>query len=290
MKAKRLAVVTMVRDDPFFLSIWASYWRRFVDPGDMTVILDGPHDALPEACDGCQILTLPDVRAYTGFDTDRWTFLSHFASALTARYDAVLLGDVDELVVLDPKVGDDPAAYILDRAEPVISPFALEIVHRLDLEPAFDPDRRVLAQRRYGRINASYCKPCITRVPIRWTVGGHHSDHDRLALSDDLFLLHLRYLDHDMLRARQAKRLSRIGEAEGSAAGAGWSLSADAMGDFLRSFVAKGDPADKDLDFGWQRKRIRKNFHFDAEMGIWRRGKLTNRRTYTIPERFAGLV
>jgi len=284
-----LAVVTMVRGDALFLDIWARYWRRFVPAASMVVVLDGPQDALPKACDGCQILTLPPVAAFDGFDRARWNFLSHLASALSARFEAVLLTDVDEIVVLDPGAGDDPAAYILGRAEEVINPFAMEIVHRIDLEPAFDPARPVLAQRRYGRINASYCKPCITRGPIRWSMGGHQSDHGALHLSPDLYLLHLRYLDLGILRARQALRRGRIAEGSGDVAGHGWSKSADAMEGFLQSFVDKGAPEENGLDFGWQRGRIARSFHYDAAQAMWRRGTLTNRRTYTLPERFAGL-
>jgi hypothetical protein len=165
----------------------------------------------------------------------------------------------------------------------VISPFAFEVIHRVDLEAPFDPKRPVLGQRRFGRLNASYCKPCITARPVTWSLGGHCADFPQLTLDRDLFLFHLRYLDHGLLLERQASRQAMMVNA--GVAGAGWAKGQDEMTGFLQSFVDSGAPEAGDFSFDWQRKRISKGWAQDAH-GFWRHTKLHNRRTYTIPDRF----
>ena len=124
-------------------------------------------------------------------------------------------GDVDELIVLDPLVGDNPVKHIQQRtSEEVITPFAIEVVHRVDLEPALDASRPVLEQRIHGRANAVYCKPCIIRKPIRWSLGQHYSDYPHLNLSSELFLFHLRFFDRDTLLARQKLRYQHVTNAD----------------------------------------------------------------------------
>ncbi len=291
---ENVALVTMVRHEGFFLRNWITYYARFVPRANLHIIVDGHDNLLPPEVEGCQIIKLPAGAIYAGFDEDRWRMLSHFASALTTRYSVTIVNDVDEIILLDPLLGDDPIGYILDNPEEkVISPFAIELVHRPDMEPDFDERRGVLEQRRFGRINSSYCKPCITRVPIRWSVGGHYADHPNLALSRGLFLFHLRFFDQGLLRRRQTQRLATITDESGQAiensAGNGWFKDAATMDAFLQSFVDRGDPEATDFRFDWQRRRIETSWAFDLESGFYRHGRLQNRRTYRIPDRFSAV-
>lgn len=288
---RRVAAWTMVRDDDYFLKLWVDYYSQFIPRSQLFILVDGEDSTLPDGIDGCQVIVFPKSTMEKGWDQKRWNFLSHFSSSLVTRFDVVLGGDVDELIVLDPEAGEDPIQYVLEQTnQPVISPFAIEIIHRLDLEEPLDTSKPILRQRRFGRINASYCKPCIHRIPIKWSLGQHYSDHSELALSDRLFLIHLRYVDQDMLMARQDQRLARINDKTGQrvseAAGAGWQRSVKSMDNFLQSFVDKGPPEETDFQFEWQRKRITNSWEFDAYNGFWRHRKLHNRRTYKLPKRF----
>lgn len=291
-----IAFVTMVRNEPIFLPIWVKYYSRFVPKSQLHVIFDGMDQVPPPETDGCQILILPAMAYGPGWDARRWLFLERFVATLLARYDVVVLNDVDEIIVIDPAQSDDLISAMMQAKElGAISPFALEIIHRTDIEAApFDPASGVLAQRHHVRINASYSKPCIIAQPVHWSTGGHYSDYPRLHLSRNLFLFHLRFMDRDILLDRQRQRLAATTlsrEAAGEpVAGSGWDKSFSEIDEFLRSFINAGLPQVKDFqDFGWQRRKIERSWKFDDQAGIWRHDTLHNRKSYTIPERFVDL-
>jgi len=291
----QIACVTMIRDEPVFLPRWVAHWRKMLPEAQLFVLIDGFDQPAPVAADGCQVLFLPRRPPGPGWDLSRWRMLSQFVAALLERFDVVVMNDVDELIVLDPVAGGDMAEALAEARDiGVISPFAIEVVHRTDLEPdPLDPEMSVLGQRRFGRINASYCKPCIVARPVNWSIGGHYSSHPDLHLSRKLFLFHLRAMDAGLLRARQAARFAMVTDAAGrvveGVAGGGWSRGADETERFLGSFTGAA-PEETDFGFDWQRQRIERSWHFDAEGGIWRHDRLHNRRSYTIPERFFGLI
>lgn len=290
----RTAFATMVGDEPFFLPIWINYYTRFVPKNQLFILVDGAHRTLPAEAQGCQILTLPHVNPGPGWDRARWTMISAFTTLLLGRFDVVVFNDVDEIIVPDPGCGKgllDLVARARDVG--VISPFAIKVLHRTDLEPEPLHNRAtILSQRRYGRINASYCKPCIIARTVRFSLGGHYSDHPELHLDPHLYLFHLRFADSAMLRARQTNRqglMAAGGKGAEDVAGAGWSKGAADMDDFLRSFVDAGPPIETDFSFGWQRTKIAKSWVHDPDAGIWRHDKLHNRKTYIIPPRFADI-
>lgn len=287
-----VAFATMVGDEPFFLPVWIAHYARFVPKEHLFILVDGPHRVLPPEAQGCQTLVLPHVTPGPGWDRVRWEMISAFTAMLLGRFDVVVFNDVDEIIVADPDCG----AGLLDligraRDVGVISPFAVEVLHRIDLEPnALHNHAPLLSQRRYGRINASYCKPCITARRLNYSVGGHYADFPALHLDACLFLFHLRFADHAMLRARQTSRQELMAATTGPevTAGAGWAKGAAEMDQFLHSFAQAGPPIETDFSFGWQRAKIVKSWAHDAATGLWRHDKLHNRKTYTIPERFAG--
>ncbi|MGL6209410.1 MAG: glycosyltransferase family 2 protein, partial [Paracoccaceae bacterium] len=246
----RIAFVTMVRDEPVFLPLWIAHYAKIAPREHMFVIVDGFDQRIPEVAEGLQVIQLPQIPVAAGFDEARWRMLTAFANALLERFDIVVLNDVDELIVLDPQFGDDLAGAIAEAQQiGVISPFAVDMIHRTDLEPApLVPDAPILRQRRYVRINATYAKPCITARPIRWSLGGHLSDFPTLHLSPKLYLFHLRALDREMMRARQAKRLQLVSDASGmviaGVAGPSWRVGTDEVDAYLEKFVERGPPQD----------------------------------------------
>lgn len=284
----------MVRGDAFFLARWVAHYAAIVPRQHLFILIDGFDQTAPPEAAGCQCLILPRVPIGPGWEMRRWQMLADFAATLLGRFDIVVMNDVDELLVNDPATGV-PLLQAIGRAQEVgvISPFALEIIHRPDLEPqVLDPSQPILGQRRHVRINATYCKPCIISQPVRWSLGGHYSDFPTLHLDDSLFLFHLRYIDRTMLLDRQAARHAMMqanATAGGKIAGPSWAKSVEEIDGFLGSFMAHGAPEATDLRFDWQRKRIRAKWEFDAAQGVWRHPTLHNRRSYCLPDRVLGL-
>jgi hypothetical protein len=294
--APNIVFVTMVRDDHFFLRLWVQHYARHVPRHHLFILLDGFDQTPPDFAAGCQIITLPRSAPGPGWDMRRWTMLADFNAMLLGRFDVVVVNDVDEIILPDPASGVSLLpALARARKVGVISPFAVEVVHRHDICPdPLDPDRPILRQRPHVRVNEVYAKPCITSVPLRWDLGGHRSDFPTLNLDPNLYLFHLRYMDRDMLLARQATRhliTQATVKDQPVVAGIGWTKSADDIAGFLLALQAKGAPQDNDFDFKQKRSRIIAGWQKNATTGLWHPGRIFNRRsTYVIPERFWDLI
>jgi hypothetical protein len=291
-----IAFVTMVRDDHVFLRLWVDYYARHVPRNQLFILLDGFDQTPPDFTAGCQIVTLPRSTPGPGWDMKRWTMLADFNATLLGRFDVVVLNDVDEIIVPDPAAG----VSLLDalsraREVGVITPFAVEVVHRYDITPEpLDPDKPILRQRPHVRLNSTYAKPCITSVPVRWNQGGHRSDYPKLNMVGSLFLFHLHYMDREMLLARQATRNAIMQASEPDktvVAGPSWSQSGSEAVSFLQSLQTEASPVDNDFQFDWQRNRMIAGWQQDKTNGEWKHGRVHNRhRTYLVPERFRDLI
>lgn len=289
-----VAFVTMVRDDDFFLQLWVNHYSQHVPKQQLFILFDGFDQIAPPAAEGCQVIYLPRGETVQAWERRRRAMLADFTATLLSRFPVVVVTDVDEILTTDPAQGHDLLSVIEDARElGVISPFALEIMHRPSLEPAaLDLQRPILERRRFARVNASYCKPCITSQPIRWSNGGHYSTYPEFHLDERLYLFHLRFIDRDRLLDRQRKRHEMIqtkaSDATEGVAGISWSKPVDTMEKFMASFEER-PPVDNDFDFGWHRRRIASEWYHDEEVGVWRHQRLHNRKTYRIPDRFVGL-
>ncbi|WP_170569326.1 hypothetical protein [Ruegeria atlantica] len=289
-----VAIWTMVRNENFFLRLWVEYYSKFVPRRNLFILVDGADSEVPDNLEGCTLIVLPQDDPSPGWDQRRWEFLSSFASSLTLRYDVVIGGDVDEVITVDPEVGQDPIQFILeDTTADVIAPFAIDLIHRIDLEDDFDPSRGVLEQRSFGRINTLYSKPCIIRKPVTWSLGQHFSSNPGRELSDKLFLFHLKYLDHGMLIERQRERLQQISNANSQmvngVAGRGWYRTLDQISNELKVFVDAGPPRDVDMSFRHIHKKLRETWAFDKDEGLWRHATIRRSWTFPIPDRFKTL-
>lgn len=290
-----VAFVTMVYDDAFFLDIWVKYYSRFTERRNLYVITHGPQDYAHEIAAGCNIVEVNRRAPYRAMDSDRFHLVNHFCSGLNYMFDWVVYNDVDELLVLDPEVGPDPVAYIdaLDTRQEVVSALGVEIIHRVDLESDYDPRRAMLAQRKYMRLNAWYCKPCVTSIPLRWGPDGHGSEHGTYNLSDDLYLFHLKWFDQKFHTDRHQDRLNMRGKnADGSdlVFGAGsWSWSKfeyqRISNDYLRFSVEKKG---KGFDFSQERARLKESF-VEGRTGFYATDWFVDGDLRILPERFVGL-
>ncbi len=210
-----LALVTMVYDDDVFLDIYLRHWDRFVPREHIFVLMHGNYERYEAMARGCNTLRIHRGAMHPDSERDRWRMLGHFASGLATQFGKVMYTDVDEIVVLDPAVGPDPADYILNHSAPVVAPHGVDLVHLPDAEPGdYDPARAVLDQRRHVSANGYYSKPAITSVPIRWSSGGHFCDREDYALDRNLTLFHLRLFDRAIFEARSRQRLAMVTDPE----------------------------------------------------------------------------
>ncbi|MDR3522916.1 MAG: glycosyltransferase family 2 protein [Acetobacteraceae bacterium] len=201
--AVSVAAVTMVYNDPVYLKIWLEYYSRQLGAKNLYVVDHGSNDGSTDHLGAVNVIRLPRSPQD---DPKRAAFLSSFCSSLLAYHDCVLHGDVDEILVADPRVAATLPAYCAGVTAPVQTAIGLNVLHRLGHETPYTPERRVLAQRPWVFRSSSMCKPALIRRPVRWSPGFHSADTP--VYFGDLYLFHLRWFDLDTALRRLAKTRS----------------------------------------------------------------------------------
>lgn len=134
-------------------------------------------------------------------ERERTRRVSLWATELLQRYDTVVYADADELLV--PEDGSSLGEWLARPHPPTVTALGFDVLEIAGLDASLDATRPLLAQRRHARLNPTYCKPLVTRSPIRWRPGLHFSD--AATTFDGLLLLHTRYADRVTAVARLAQ-------------------------------------------------------------------------------------
>ena len=184
----------MVRDDAFFLKAWLRHYGELFGRENCYVVNHGRGSDVTELAAGCNVIGIPGDH-HKNFDMKRWRMLNNVVMGLRCYYDHVIVGDVDELVVLDPEAGVDLPAF-LGTVPPnrVLTPLGLEVIHRLDQEHG-GVEHQILGPRRHVRPAPHYSKPCVISAGTKIARGGHFTQYERLHTPDHLYLLHLKFCD-----------------------------------------------------------------------------------------------
>ncbi len=289
-----VAFVTMVYNDEVFLDFWLRYYDKHTSRENMHVITHGPHKTAHEVAKGCVITECPRDPNDPSMERGRFQYIVDYCSALTESYDRVIYNDVDELIVLDPEYGDDLVSYLenIPEEHTVVTPVGVEIIHRPDLEADYDHSRPLLSQRKFSRLNAWFCKPCITNAPIIWGPDGHGCSHPKQFIDPGLYLFHLKWFDRkfhtDRYYDRQKMRfLGPDGKPVVIGVGS-WSWSAlnyrIVTNQFLSFPIISGEDA---FDFTPHKKRLNDSY---AGEGMYKSSFFVEQRLRVIPERFVGTI
>jgi hypothetical protein len=198
------AVITIVHDEPVFLPIWLRYYSRFFAPED-TYVLDNGSTRSTVA--GGRFVRIPAAH-----DTVDHTWmvraLENLQHRLIARYDVVLVTDVDEIVAPNPASGN--LGQYLDRFdEEWVNCLGYEVLHMKDHEPPLRLDEPILAQRGHWFFNDAYDKAALATVPMHWRPGLHGRSDFHYNLDPDLRMIHLHRMDYDICLARHRARSRR---------------------------------------------------------------------------------
>ncbi len=285
--------ITMAYKDYPFLQRWVDHYGKQFGREHLYVLSHGGDPEHARIAEGCNVVRLPRDPQMFRLDRRRWNFLSQFASGMLRYYNWLFVGDVDEVVILDPAVGDDLVDYLRQfegAATPKsLCPFAIELIHNPTIEP--EPilaDQPILSRRRVFRANANYSKPCIIRNEVTFTIGGHANNHLPRALDPHLYLLHLRFFDYEIaserLGGRKEMREIMTGEKDPAEVGKAW-------GKDLENFkkLASGVPVREDVDLPEFRAKMidGQQLLHDGKVAFWGGGR--TKELYRLPERFAGV-
>ena len=286
-----VAAVTMVRDDAFFLKAWLRHYGEMFGRENCYVVNHGRGQEVSDLAQGCNVIGIPGD-PHRKFDIKRWSLLNNLVGGLRRYYRHVIVGDVDELVVVDPDAGVNLRQWLETAAEGrIYTPVGLEVIHRIDIEQEPVTDR-ILGPRRHVRLAPHYSKPCVVSAPAKLSRGGHFAQYDKLHTPDGLYLMHLKWCDFDAYVQAMDRRnavTEQVGAAVSQAAiGRHW--FAEARGEDRTQFEAFAElEMEEGFDLGWVRRMMHRSFGPRGDTGFFAFRRPEYRKQYLLPERFTGL-
>lgn len=284
------AAVTMVRDDAFFLERWVSYYGGLFGRENCYVVSHGGGEIVARVAQGCNVMAIPGKTEK--FDMLRWRLLNNLVGGLRQYFKYVVVGDVDEYVVIDPEAGMDLLGF-LERApgRKVLTPLGLEVMHRVneEVEPITGP---ILGPRRFARVTYHYSKPCVIGAPAKISRGGHFSSFGELFTPDAMYLFHMKYCDlgqYGGVMDRRNEAVAVSGAKKGET-GIGGHWFPEERGDdeaLFRGIVSK--PVVRGFEMSQYRKKMHDGWSRRGEE-LWQFPRGEFEHLHEVPERFFGVV
>jgi len=195
----KIAAVTMVFNEGVFLPIWLQHYGGAFGVENLFVIDDGSTNNSTSQAESYHCLR----KRRAAFDEeDRAALVSNFHRELLKHYDVVIYTDVDELIVVDPKLGLTLRGYLSAADFEYRHTVGFNVMHHVAREAAISFDQPLFKQRKYAKFDSGYCKPLIAKVPMEWGPGFHWSGDLPPLYDNNLLLFHLRAMDLDIARAR----------------------------------------------------------------------------------------
>ena len=207
-KTKRIAAITMARNDEFFLSRWVKYYGHEFGAENLYIILDGIDQKPPKNAKDVNIIKLPhrDMSRSAG-DKYRINKISDLAADLFKQYDIIIGCDSDEFLIVDPNTKKSLAKYLSDlNINTSVSGLGLDIGQNMKYEKTLDTTKPLLKQREYALLSTRYTKPVVINKPVRWGSGFHRIHNHNFHIDKNLYLLHFGAIDMEMLVAKAASR------------------------------------------------------------------------------------
>ena len=203
---KKIAILTMVRNDDFYLRKWVEYYGRELGGKEhLYIYFDGLDQVIPPFCEGTNAEKLPKIGTdVVSNDKGRVAVMSAKAADLFAQgYDLVIGTDCDEFLVPDPALGKGLAAFLDGVSiKGCASGLGLDFGQKMGEEGPVDETVPFLRQRHYAQLGTRYTKASILSEPLQWGSGFHRVKGRNFHIIKDLYLLHFGYFDMDRIQAR----------------------------------------------------------------------------------------
>ena len=287
----KVAAVTMVRGDAFFLEKWLRHYGGELGRENCYVVSHGRGDDVAEMAEGCNIIGIPG-EPHPNFDMKRWRLLNNIVQGLRSYYDHVIVGDVDELVVVDPATGKGLFEWVSEQPiRKVLTPVGLEVIHRIDVEDEAVEDV-VLGPRRFVRHAPHYSKPCVVSAGTKIARGGHFTQYGKLIAPPELYLFHLKFCDFAQYTAAMDRRNAATAEIgvgiKEASVGRHWFAEARGEDRALFDSFARLDLTE--FDFSGARAKMAETFKPRGDTGFYQFDRDEDDLIYEMPERFFGVI
>jgi hypothetical protein len=201
---KKVAVITMARNDDFFLTRWINYYGKELGEENCYIYLDGEDQPVPKNAGEVNVFHQKRVVQHVvSFEKTRLGFLSEVAKSLLDRYDLIIGVDADEFLVVDPKCGKTLVEYLSEiDIDPSVSGLGIDVGQVLGKEDQLNLDLPFLSQREYALVSSRYTKPSVISKPVNWGSGFHRIKGHNFKIDPNLFLFHFGSVDYKMIQDR----------------------------------------------------------------------------------------
>ena len=207
-KLKRIAAITMARNDDFFLERWVKYYGGEIGDENLYIILDGMDQQIPKGATNANVIKLPHVEmSRAAGDKYRISKISDLAGDLFKKYDIVIGCDSDEFLIVDPNTKKTLAEYLSKlKYKTTVSGIGLDIGQNMNCEQELDKTKSMLTQREYALLSTRYTKSVVLFRPARWGSGFHRVHGANFHIDNNLYLLHFGAVDMQMLITKAENR------------------------------------------------------------------------------------
>lgn len=203
---KKIAVITMARNDDFFLSRWISYYGTQLGEENLYIYLDGTDQPIPANAGKANVMHEERVVEHVvAAEKRRLGFLSDVAARLMSEkaYDIVIGVDADEFLILDPAINETLSTYLSEiTIDNSVSGLGVDVGQHLELEATLDKTKPFLEQREYAMLSSRYTKPSVISKPVRWGSGFHRIRNHNFHIDPNLYLFHFGSVDYQMILDR----------------------------------------------------------------------------------------
>ncbi len=192
---KRIGVITVVRNDDFYLRKWVEYYGRELGRENLYVYFDGKDQTIPDFCEGVNCSLEEKIPGkVVEMDRRRSAFVSDKAGELfEAGYELVIGVDADEYLVADPASGKGLGEFLSElKMDGTVSGLGVDVGQLLGEEPDIDENRPFLEQRHYARLGTRYTKASVISRPLRWGSGFHRIKGHNFHIAKGLYLARFR--------------------------------------------------------------------------------------------------
>ncbi len=214
---KPIAAISMVRNDSFFANKWISYYGAQFGYENLYLFIDGMDQTLPKKASKINCFQIPhqNLKRAEG-DRKRAKKISDFAHTLYPKYHAVLAMDVDEFLVVDPKMKLSLKSYLQKNFKTdSCSALGLDVGQHPKFENAIDLKKTFLSQRKFAKVSDRYTKPIVSFKPLHWGSGFHRIKGKNYIIDPNLFLFHFGLVDRETSERKSSEsQLLTIGWRE----------------------------------------------------------------------------
>ena len=203
---KRIAAITMARNDEFFLNRWVAYYGSVLGPENLYIFLDGTDQKIPSGAGKANVTKIPRPENLSRLKGDKYRIrlLSDKARELFADgYDLVIGCDADEFLIVDPNTKKSLKQYLSDtKIKTTVSGLGMDVGQHLNKEYELDQGKPFLDQRSYALLSTRFTKTVVMAKPMRWGSGFHSMKRRNFHIDKNLYLLHFGSVDYERIRTK----------------------------------------------------------------------------------------